>query len=245
MRFDEAVERMASNHLEYETENQDSGFDTYTPPIQIPLKIDDAILVRSLTNMAHTAKSRVVGAVQGKFILITEPTVNINGRIWAVLDEAFLCSYFSDGSLYTFRSRYQRRLIDDIVSIDYPSEAEIRQVRKHRRISVNIETQCAMPGIRETVSADMTDISLGGCRLLFEHRLPVKKGAELYLTFNLPNEAFVTGLRSMVMRIDRNPENDTAEVGLSFSGPRGEIAKISNFCEFCMFFDLNETKMEV
>ena len=239
MRFSEAAEKMALSQPESEAKKQDPGPEPYTSrAIRIPLRIDDAIVVRSLTNMAHMARSKIIGAVHDKFILITEPTVSINERISAVLDEAFLCSYFSDGTLYTFRSRYRKHLVDDIVCIEYPREAEVRQVRRHRRIKVNIETECAVYGTADLFVGEMADISLGGSRLVFDQRVPMTKGTELTLTFNLPNEAFVSGLRAVVVRTDRLKNSKTTDVGLTFTGPQSEISKIANFCEFCMFFDL-------
>lgn len=239
MRFDESVEGRARNLLENEAKKQSSFVDEYDArQIRIPLKIDDAIIIRSLANMAHMARSKIIGAMQGNFILVTEPTVNINDRISAVLDGGFLCSYFSEGNLYNFHSRYRKHLIENVVCIEYPKEVEVRQVRKHRRIRVNIETECVVCGMVESFFAEMGDISFGGCRLVFNDRVPMAKGTDVYLTFSLPNEAYVSKLQSVVVRFDRIKNTKTTEVGVTFSGPQSEIAKISNFCEFCMFFDL-------
>lgn len=239
MRFNEAIERMDGNSFEREAEIRDSDIEEDAQPsIKIPLKIDDAIVVRSLANMAHVARSRVIGVLRDKYILITEPAVNINERISAVIDEDILCSYFSDGCLYNFHSKYQKHLIDEIVCIEYPKEVEVRQVRKHRRIRVNIETECAVFGTTDLFIGEMADISLGGCRLVFNQRVPVAKGTDVSMTFYLPNEAFVSQLRAQVARIDRMKNSKTIEVGVTFTGPQSEIEKISNFCDFCMFFDM-------
>jgi len=93
-------------------------------------------------------------------------------------------------------------------------------------------------GTADSFIAEMADISFGGCRLVFNQRVPMPKGTELPITLNLPNEAFVSRLRALVVRIDRIKNSKATEVGLSFTGPQTEISKISNFCEFCMFFDM-------
>ena len=89
-RFDELAEKMACNRRESEAKKQDPDADAETPAAtKIPFRIDDGIIARSLTNPAHIARSRIIGATQGEFILITEPTVKINDRVSAVLDQQF------------------------------------------------------------------------------------------------------------------------------------------------------------
>jgi len=246
MRFDDAAEKMADNQFDREAKKQDPHVDADVPtPVRIPFRIDDAIMVRSLTNQAHIAKSRVVGAMHGKFILIMEPTARISDRLSAALDEDFLCSYFNDGTLHTFRSRYLRHLPGDIVCIDYPKEVQVRQIRKHRRIRVNIETEFTVCGTVDLFLADIADISQGGCRLILNQRVPITKGTNLSLTFNLPNEAFVSGLQTVVARISRIQNSRATEVGVSFTGPDSEISKISNFCEYCMYSGMEESPTQV
>jgi c-di-GMP-binding flagellar brake protein YcgR len=239
MRSEGRFEKLLSNQFGLNGDNQNPDADADKPKsIRIPFKIDDGIIVRSLTNSSYIAKSRIVGAMHGDCILVTEPTVQINERISAVLDEAFLCAYFNDGILYSFHSRYRKHLINDIVCIEYPKEAEARQVRKHRRIKVNIETEYSISGTLGAFVADMVDISRGGCRLMTGQRVPISKGTSLSLAFNLPNEAFVNGLQAQAVRIDHTKGGKGAEIGLSFTGPPDELLKIANFCEFCMYFDL-------
>ncbi|MGA2404894.1 MAG: PilZ domain-containing protein [Syntrophobacteraceae bacterium] len=239
MKFDDLAEKMACTWRQREAGKKDPDADAEVPaPIKIPLRIDDGIIARSLTNPAHIARSRIIGAMYGEFILITEPTVKINDRVSAVLDEGFLCSYFSDGRLYIFNSRYRRRLIDDIICIEYPREVEVRQMRRHRRIRVNIETKVVVADTADSSFADMVDISHGGCRLVLNERVPMRNGTALFLTFSLPNEALISELRAVVVRMAHTENDKATEVGLSFAGPESELSKIANFCEFCMFFDL-------
>jgi c-di-GMP-binding flagellar brake protein YcgR len=238
MRFDELPERTADNRVEGEAGKQDPGDDT-NDPIKIPLKIDEGIVVRSLTNTAHIAKARIIGAKVGEYILITEPTVRINERVAAVLDEGFLCSYFSDGNLYIFKSRYRRYLGEDVMCIEYPRDVEVRQIRKDRRIRVNIETKLVVSDTTDSFLVDLADISRGGCRVVVnQRRIPIEKGTNLSLTFSLPNEAFINALQAVAVRISRIKDSVTTEIGLTFTGPESELSKIANFCEFCMFFDL-------
>jgi c-di-GMP-binding flagellar brake protein YcgR len=205
---------------------------------KIPFKIDDEIMVRSLTNAAHRTKTRVVGAVHGDFILIHEPVVVINKRFVAVFDGSFESSYFTDGYRYSFLSRYRSHVFRGIVCIDYPQGVHIEQVRKHRRIRVNIESKYALIGAANWFPGDMLDISKGGCRIVLKPKTPMTEGIKVLLSFTLPNEDEVNDLRAVVVRSKPLPGGEETEVGFTFVGPPCELAKIESFCEFCLYFDL-------
>jgi len=206
-------------------------------PVRVPLRIDDAIVVRTLTGPTRMASCRIVGALHNKFILITEPAVKINERVSAILDESFLCSYFCDGYLYTFESSYGNRFMNDIVSIEYPGEVAVRRIRKDRRIKVNIETKVVVCDSGESFAADMRDISRGGCCLAAEQPVPVAEGSTVLLTFGLPNEAFISDLKAVAVRVRGLKNSEGIQVGLSFQDQGNEIGKVADFCEFCMYFE--------
>jgi hypothetical protein len=238
MRFDELPGKIVDDQVADEAGKLGPGGSSRVP-VKVPLKIDDGIVVRSLANTSHIAKARIIGAKAGDYILITEPCVSINERVAAVLDKDFLCSYFCDGNLYIFHSRCRRYLTDDVMCIEYPREVEVRQIRKDRRIRVNIEAKLVVSDTGESFLADLTDISRGGCRVnINQRRLPMMKGTNLSLTFSLPNEAFISALKAVVVRIARIKDNVATEIGMKFTSPESELSKIENFCEFCMFFDL-------
>ena len=123
--------------------------------------------------------------------------------------------------------------------IEYPREVEVRQIRKDRRIRVNIETKLVVSDTTDLFIVDLVDISRGGCRVsINQRRVPMMKGTNASLTFSLPNEAFISELQAVVVRISRIKDSVATEIGLKFTGPKSELSKIENFCEFCMFFDL-------
>ncbi|MDR3569150.1 MAG: PilZ domain-containing protein [Syntrophobacteraceae bacterium] len=200
--------------------------------IRVPLNIGDAMVVRSPSAPARIASCKVIGAVHGRFILITEPAIKISDRVAAVLDETLLCSCLCDDYLYIFYSRYRNRLMEDIVAIEYPREVEIRRIREHTRVKVDIETRVTL-GDGQSVAAKMTDISRGGCRLTFSQRVRATKGSSLGLTFELPNDVTVEKIEAVVAKI-KQVERIT-ETGLTFSGQHKEIVKVRDFCEFCRF----------
>ena len=200
--------------------------------IRIPLRIDDAMVVRSPSAPGRIASCRVVGAMHGQFIIITEPAIKISERVAAILDENLLCSCLCDDYLYIFYSRYRNRLMEDVVCIEYPKEVEIRRIREHTRVTVDIEARVSFDD-GEAVPAKMIDISRGGCRLSFTQRVRTAKGSSLTLAFELPNEVSVEKIGAVVAKIKQ--VEGTTEAGLSFSGRDKEISKVRDFCEYCRF----------
>jgi len=237
MRLEDGPENKAGRRLDDGVEKGDTVAGA-PEVIKIPFKIDDEIMVRSLAIAAHRTKTRIVGAVHGDFILIQEPIVVINERLLAVFDHVFECNYFSEGYRYNFLSRYRSHALGDILCIEYPKKVDVHQIRMHRRINVNIETKFAVLGAPNWFSGDMTDISEGGCCLILNSKVPVTKGMRVLLVFRLPNEDVIDELRGVVLRSTPIEGSEATEVGLSFTGPQSELAKISSFCGFCMFFDL-------
>ena len=204
----------------------------------LPLEIGGELIIRSFANIAHKINTKVIGAVHGEYILIKEPVLPINERLSAVFENHFMCSYFNSGYVYKFKSKRRQTLIGDLISIEYPNIAEIIQVRRHRRIKVNIETEVTWPGLRRPLTGDMVDISVGGCCLLFPASVRLTKGKDLYLEFDLPDDQKVKGIRARVMSVKCGRSSDVVAVGLSFLGPATESVRVVKFCEFCMFFDL-------
>jgi c-di-GMP-binding flagellar brake protein YcgR len=204
----------------------------------LPLEIDGDLVIRSLENIAHRISTKIIGAVHGDYILIKEPVMPINERLSAVFEGDFMCMYFNSGYLYSFQSKHRHTLIGDLISIDYPYITEIKQIRKYRRIKVNIEIELTSPELVSPISGDMVDISEGGCCLLLPTSARLTKGKDVYLQFHLPNDQKVKGLKSRVMSMKCPKGAESIEVGLSFSGPPAESDKIADFCEFCMFFEL-------
>lgn len=200
--------------------------------IRLPLRIEDTMAVRAPAAPARIATCKIVGAVHGKFILITEPAIKINDRVAEVLDGNLLCSCLCDDYLYIFYSRYRNRVMGDIVSIEYPRNIEVRRIRKYTRIKVDIATKVSF-GKDEPVSARMIDISRGGCRLAFDQRVRVTKASILTLAFELPNEITVESIEAVVQKIKRIKK--ITEIGLSFNTQTKESAKIADFCEICSF----------
>lgn len=227
---------MQSKNLDAESPNKEQVIVADCPTL--PLVIDGELTIRSLVNIAHKITVKIIGASHGEYILIKEPVLQINDRLSVVFEDNFLCLYFHAGYAYVFKSKRRHTLPDDLISIEYPYIAEIRQIRKYRRIKVNIETELTSPELISAYTGDMMDISTGGCCLKFPSSVRLTSGKDVYLQFHLPNDQKIKGLKSRIMSVKHDKGSDSAEIGLSFLGPPSESDKVAEFCEFCMFFEL-------
>ena len=206
--------------------------------IIVPFKIEAGLVVQSEKNKRLIARSRIIGALRGEFIMITEPTVQLSDRFSTVINENMQCFYLNKSGLYSFRSRYRKKLINDVICIEYPQKVQVRERRRDRRIKVNIEARFFLSDYVDLFYGVVTDISASGCRLTFKQRASISDGAEAVVTLRLPNEVLESKLEAKVLNVAHITKNKTTALGLSFTGPPDELSKVANFCEFCMIFEL-------
>ena len=57
------------------------------------------------------------------------------------------------------------------------------------------------------------------------------------LSFVLPDNAQVEGIKCVMRSIKLDKRNNSSEVGLQFVQDQAQLDKINNFCRFCMFFE--------
>ena len=225
-----------NRHAANKPENWMSGGDGVS--IIIPFRIEDGLVVQSADNKRLMAKSRIIGALRGEFIMITDPTVQINDRISAAIHDNIQCFYLNKNGLYSFRSRYRKELVNNVICIEYPQKVQVRERRRDRRIKVDIDACFNLSDYADLFYGAMTDISAGGCRLVLKKQTSVSEGAEAVLTFRLPNKVLVDKLEATVVKASHIMKNKATSLGISFTGPPDELSKVTNFCEFCMLIEL-------
>lgn len=205
---------------------------------KLPLQLDSELAIHSASNVAHHAKSKILGAVQNDFIMIEEPVFSISDRLSAVVEGEYICSFFQDGFLYKFTSMRRQVIMKNIIAIDYPSQFEVQQLRRHHRIKVNIaaELEVALGDEEGPIRANMKDISEGGCLLVLPRIMTFLKGTPASIVFTLPDDQVVKGLKCTVMNIHHFHVKRCTGIGMSFSGPETELAKVHKFCGFCKRF---------
>jgi c-di-GMP-binding flagellar brake protein YcgR len=206
------------------------------PPQIIPFQFGASLMLKSLTNLAHKAKAKVLGVIPDDFIIIEKPVFAVNERLSASISGDFLCVYCHDGCVYKFRSRFREVPIKNIVCIEFPIHFEAQQLRKYPRVKVNLEAEIAVANSGQFLTGDITDISEGGCCLEFPSLIPVVKGAVLDINFTLPDNQMIEHMQCTVMNTNYSYAWRRTQFGVSFAGPGSEIDKIGNFCRMCSYF---------
>jgi c-di-GMP-binding flagellar brake protein YcgR len=204
----------------------------------IPISIGTEIFLRPLGKEKEISKasSRILGARPEEFIIIEDPIIRFSERLTIPITGEALCWYFLDGNIYRFESRVLKLLGEGLALIEYPSQFQIQAVRKHQRIQVNIETMCSFEESRGNLKAVMEDISEGGGRLFIPSLVALSNKEPCTVGFTLPDGQRINGIQSIIRSVKYLKIKKTTHLGIQFIGPPEELAKISSFCQFCMYF---------
>jgi hypothetical protein len=205
-------------------------------PEIIPFQLGSQLRLRSLGNSFVKAQTVVVGVLGQNIILVEDPVFEKDDRITGRVGGDILVGYFHEGYLYKFKSRFGQVLIDDIVCIDYPKQFETQKLRRHPRIRVHLEAESVIGEEGRLINGDIKDISKGGYCLELPGIIPLTIGTPVGITFQLPNEELIEDLEGTIMNMRQASVGKTTHIGVSFLGPKPEVAKIKKFCEMCMYF---------
>ena len=203
---------------------------------KLPLIVETEIVIRSLEQKILKARSRILGGRHGDFILIEKPVVPLGERLEAHFEGDFVCTFIHEGEIYRFESRVRRLMEGNLALIEYPQQFEVEQLRRHHRISVNIDCRTQLEGVRGMVVGTIQDISEGGCFISFPHLIPVALNTPATAGFVLPDNQAIEGIHARVKSVKYHRLQKATEVGLQFLGPPETISKIRSFCEYCLFF---------
>jgi hypothetical protein len=201
---------------------------------RIPFQLGSEILLRSTSGPLHKAKSRVIGVLEKEFIMIEDPVFAISDNITAIVEDDFLVAYLYDGYLFTFRSRFNKKLIRNIICIDYPEKFEVEQLRTEWRVRVNLQAVLCISDLKLT--GLVKDLSETGCSFELPKIISLFKGNALIATFTLPNDQLIKDLQGQIATVKYNQIHRKTEIGARFSGPAEEISKIRELVRFCMRF---------
>lgn len=201
---------------------------------KIPFQLGAQILLRPYTDRSHRAKSKIIGVLEKEFILIENPVFSVSENITAIVEDDLMVAYAYDGYLFTFKSRFNRELIKNIVCIDYPETFQMEQLRDEPRVKVNLEAAVTIGDIK--LSGILRDISATGCMLEIQKIISLFKGLGLTLTFTLPDDQLIKDLHCTISSVKYNQIHKKTDIGAKFSGPSEEIEKIRGLVNFCMRF---------
>ena len=201
---------------------------------KMPFQLGSEILLRSSSNPSHKAKSRIIGVLEKEFIMIEDPVFAISDNIIAIVEEDFLVAYLYDGYLFTFKSRFNRKLIRNIICIDYPENFEVEQLRTEPRVKVNLAAALCISDLK--LSGLVKDLSESGCSFELPKIISLFKGLGIIATFTLPNDQLIKDLQCQITGVRYNQLHGKTEIGVRFSGPAEEVSKIRELVRFCMRF---------
>jgi c-di-GMP-binding flagellar brake protein YcgR len=203
---------------------------------KLPLIINAELLVESLDHKPARAKSKILGARHGDFILIEDPILQFSDRLFSKLTGRIHCSYMHEGEVYDFLSSVRKHMDESFTLIEYPQAFQQTKLRAHLRIHVNIETRMVVGKEQDGLNVIMTDISAGGCKLTVPYLYGVAIDAPCGLSFTLPDDRNIVNLRGTIRNVRMMKLQKRTEMGVSFLEPAAEFEKIASFCHFCSFF---------
>jgi hypothetical protein len=203
----------------------------------IPLQLGATLRLRSLADPTLKAATTVVGVIPKLVIMVEDPVfATKDERITGRVGGDILCSYFQDGCLFKFKSRFGQNLIYNIVCIDYPRNIEAQELRRHPRIKVELEVVGSIGKEKRLINGTIKDISQGGCSLELPGLISLTPGMPVCITFMLPNDEEIEDLGCIIMNLGHVAPEKKTVIGLSFTGPAPELSKVIKFCEMCMYF---------
>jgi hypothetical protein len=201
---------------------------------KIPFQLGSEIILRSPANPSHKAKTKVIGVLEKEFIMIEDPVFAISEHISAVVEDGFLVAYLHDGYLFTFKSRFHKKLIRNIICIDYPENFQVEQLRKETRVRVNLEATLVLSEMN--ISGYVKDLSEDGCSFELPKILSVFKGIKFSATFTLPNDQMIKDLKCEIVAVKYSQIQKKTIIGAGFLGPADEVSRIRELVRFCMRF---------
>ncbi len=201
---------------------------------KIPFQLGSEILLRSPSNPMHKAKSRIIGVLEEEFILIEDPVFAISDNITAIVEGDFFVAYLYNEYLFTFKSRFNRKLIRNIICIDYPENFEVEQLSNQSKVKVSLEATLDISSMK--LSGNVKELSETGCLFELPKIISLFKGLGLIATFTLPNDQLIKDFECTITSVKYNQIHKKTEIGARFLGPDEAISKIRELVQFCMRF---------
>lgn len=205
---------------------------------KLPLVINLEIFIQSMDHKLASAKSRILGARHGDFIIIDNPTLHFCDRLFSMFTGRIKCKYMLNGEVYGFHSSVRKHMEDGLCLIEYPETFEQTGLRNHPRIRVNIETRMVVGQRNEALTGSIVDISATGCRVTIPHLFGVSANTQCALSFTLPGNKNIENLKGTICNTRMTKLGKKTELGIKFLEPASELEKIAAFCRFCLFFEV-------
>ena len=201
---------------------------------KIPFQLGAEISIRSTTDPRHKTKSRIIGVLEKEFIMIEDPVFAISDNITAIVEGDFLVTYVYNEYSFKFESRFYRKLIRNIICIDYPDNFQVEQLTTEAKVKVNLEAALMVSDLE--LSGHVKEVSETSCLFELPKIISLFKGLGLTATFTLPNDQLIKDLECKITSVKYNQIHRKTEVFAKFSGPDEAISIIRELIQFCMRF---------
>jgi len=201
---------------------------------KIPFQLGSEIVLRSPSNPSHRSKSKIIGVYEKEFIMIANPVFAISDNITAIVEGDFLISYLHEGCLYSFKSRFFKKLIREIICIEYPADFTVEQLKIGPRVKVNLEADLSISDM--TFSGIVKELSDSGCSFELSKIISLFKGLGVFATFTLPNDQLIKNLECTITNVKYSQIYRKTAIGVKYISPAEEIARIQELVKFCMRF---------
>ncbi len=172
--------------------------------------------------------SKVIGVVEGKYLIIRMPPLHSMGDVSNLPSEGntVIVRYMHKGAVYRFESRIKHFITTPVkvIFIEYPEKIENQNLRAHKRIDCYLPANVKVAD--NTIGVTIADISRGGCQVTVE-KLKIENSFgllqvdnEIGVGFQLPGvqkTVILTGKQKYIKK-----EHDNVSIGVEFNNMDNE-----------------------
>ncbi|MEA2105010.1 MAG: flagellar brake protein [Candidatus Cloacimonadota bacterium] len=184
-----------------------------------------AILQLESNKLKKRVFSKLIGAKEGKYYIISSPKISDQSHSETDIESNFppnsklILRSLYGGAVYGFESTIIKIIHDPdiLIFIEYPDEIEIYNLRKEKRIVVNIPAKIIISN--ENYTGTLTNLSNDGCLVCIDSNIQKLKqiltiDKLIYIKFTDPQSAIKYEIDCIIK--NKNMENGKLEVGFSF-----------------------------
>lgn len=200
---------------------------------QLQLSVGEKFLIH-FSGETDNIKTEVVGFSNEDFVIIRAPLKP--GIKQKVLDnEEIIVRYFNEGIVYGFKSNLINYLNkpEPLLFITYPSNIEIMELRKNKRVNCNIPAKIYIED--QDYQGLILDISIQGCRIFIdglkksEMNKFVQEGP-INLDLSLLTEQANVRIKGTIKNI--NNQQNSVFLGIQFDSQADSLKPVSDYLEY-------------
>lgn len=200
---------------------------------QLHLGVGEKLLI-NFPGETDNIKTELIGYSNNNFLIILSPL--IPGIRQKVLENREITvRYFSEGTVYGFRSSLITYLSkpEPILFISYPTNVEIMELRKNRRINCNIPAKIYHQD--QDYQGLILDISIQGCRIFIDglKKSEINKFEQdtpIYLVLSMLAEKDNVQIKGIIKNV--NNQQNSLFLGIQFDSQSESLKPVSDYLEY-------------